>query len=173
MNFLNSQKQESDITSFAKCPTCQQLIKLEVENDRIITTARRCPFCKIKIDEDEIISSHSHNLTITKAMQSAGNVLGFDSAVLISFGVVFFEIFLSYFFETFSVIQHFAFSLSIFYFLSGYYLSKEWLNEFGSLQIKDEEFLSVRKNILLSHRVWFVASIFNLILWFVYFFIFS
>jgi hypothetical protein len=81
--------EEFSIVPFAQCPNCQQLIKLEIENEKVLTNSRNCPSCKVEIEESEIVLSFAGKLMTTAAMQSAGKILGFDAALLIFFGVVF------------------------------------------------------------------------------------
>ncbi|HLM61051.1 MAG TPA: hypothetical protein VK308_09620 [Pyrinomonadaceae bacterium] len=142
---------------------------MEAENGTILTNARECPFCKIEIEEEEITFSFSRIFLITAALQSAGNVLGFDKALLIFFSTVIFEMLILYFVkDIFPYFPHFIFIFTVIYFLTGYNLCKKWLEEFGIFEIDDEEFSTVKKSIKLSRSVWIAAFVFNLSLWLVY-----
>ncbi len=167
--FFTYKDEEFSVVPFAKCSSCRQLIKLEIENETVLTSSRKCPFCKIEIEEDEIAATFAENLLTTAALQSAGKVLGFDVALFIFFGVVFFEMAILYFVkDMFPQFPHFIFIFTIMYFLTGFNLNNKWLKNFGILEADDEDFISAKKNIRLSRLVWMAAFVFNLLLWLAY-----
>ena len=80
---------EFSAVPFAKCSSCGQLIKLEIKNETVLTNSRKCPFCKIELEEVEITSSFAQSLITTAGLQAAGKVLGFDAALFIFFSLCF------------------------------------------------------------------------------------
>ncbi len=160
---------EFSAVPFAKCSSCGQLIKLEIKNETVLTNSRKCPFCKIELEEVEITSSFAQSLITTAGLQAAGKVLGFDAALFIFFGVVIFEMTVLYFVkDTFSYFPHFIFGFTVIYFLTGFNLSNKWLKDFGTFEVNDEDFNSAKKNIKLSRLVWTAAFVLNLSMWLVY-----
>lgn len=166
MSVFNPEVDTSTVNPFAQCPNCQRLVKLEVKNDEAIISEIKCSFCRTDITESEVSVSYSLINLLTRAIQSATDVLKLDVALPLVLGLMFIEIIIAYsvrdMFPTFS---NFMFSVSMLIFLGGYNLSKKWLDKYGELRLKDEEFVLVKKQIKLSKSVWIAAMIFNILLW--------
>lgn len=164
----------SNITPFARCPMCRQLVKLETRTGEIVPGGRDCPFCHRFIDKKAILLSCDEYLKTTKAIQVAERFL--DMFPLI-FVVVLGEVFIS---AAPAILggadkSNFLFILgcfvSVLILLGGFLNTQGWLSEFGNLQTDDEEFVAVKQKVRRSQIWWVWANIANLIWLAIYIFI--
>src|SRR4051812_7307867 len=87
----------SDITPFAECPSCAQLIKLKNFTAAFFEDARDCPFCHSFIEKKDIVLSCETYLKKTRAIQSAQDVFYAYWGLLIVFAEILFISAITYF----------------------------------------------------------------------------
>jgi hypothetical protein len=159
----------SDVAPFAKCPSCRQLIKLDLVEDTIIIISRNCPFCASYIEKDEINDSYKKYLKGVRALQSAKDVISNDYILFVLFGMVFLEMIIIHFIKNmFPLLQLFIFVFSGIVLALGYIKTQMWLDKFGFLLMDDEGFTAAKKEVKRSRLIWLIAIIFNLALWFLF-----
>lgn len=159
---------DGNVTPFANCPACGYLIKLETPKVTALTYGKNCPSCNIFIDRYEIEKSGETYARIVKAIAAASKLVTGNGFLIIVFGQVLLQMLLSY--DTrYTYFAKFLLLSSLVYLLSGYWNIQKWLDEFGHLVTKDEEFIAAKKEMRRSRLIWVAATILNLILWFVYF----
>lgn len=151
----------SDISPFAECPSCAQLIKLKSFTTAVLEGSRDCPFCHSLIEKKDIISSCEANLKKTKAIQSAQDILYMYFGLLIVFGesliisaIVYFSGMGKYNFLCFIVLF-----TSILILLGGFLSIQGWLSAFEKLQTTDKEFITTRNKIRQTQTIWVWAII--------------
>jgi hypothetical protein len=160
----------SDITPFAKCPSCGQMIKLKSFTDAVIEGARECPFCRIFIEKKQIIAGCELYLKTTKAVQGAGHIESIHKILLIVAALVFIAAGTHYIGGMDK--YNFLFFLYLFgigmMLLGGLLNIQNWLSEFGSIQTADEEFFDAKKKVRRAQIIWVWAIIINVIWWVIY-----
>ncbi len=161
--------QFANITPFAKCPSCHQLIKMKSFTDAVLEGSRNCPFCQSFIDKKEIITSCQIYLKTTLAIQSAGEILALNRVLPILFGINFLGMVFIYFDE-----DKFSFLMSIFLFgsilclIGGFLKTQKWLADYSLIKTTEEEFIVVKEKISRSQIIWLVANNINLVIWFIF-----
>ena len=156
----------AEIVPFAKCPSCRQLIKLQVVNNILVTDARNCPFCQTFIEKQEIERSFDDYVKVTRALQEAGHLSGLGLALWIIAGIIAGEMLFIYFIkDEVPLFGQLIFGFSVVYLVGGYFNCQKWLNRFGTMHVADEEFITVRRNIERLRLYWAIGFIFNLCLW--------
>lgn len=166
MEICKNQADETAITPFAKCPSCQQNFMLEIRNGEIITNARNCKFCNSWIDEARIVLSYSNNLIITEALQLAGEVRGFNYSLPIILGLGAFEMLICFMVaDTFPFLAHIMLVVSTLYILSGFVVSNNWLKKYKNIRIYDSELITSKKSIFLSRTIWIAGLVINSVIW--------
>jgi len=155
---------------FAKCPSCEQLIKMKSFTDAVMEGARNCPFCQVFIEKKEIVSSCQKYLIKTKSFNNSQEIFNIHWAFWIILGEILLAIALSYSSdvekEKSLIILIILGSFLLFFW--GFMMTLNWLSRFDNLQTTDEDFTEIRKKVRRSQVIWAWANIINLIWWAVY-----
>lgn len=151
----------SDITPFAKCPHCAQLLKLENFTDSVLGGSKDCPFCHSLIEKKEIIASCEIYLKKTRAIQSAEDIYNYYWALLIVFIENLVFVLFTYFGEPdkYNFFFFLVLIVSGLMLLGGFLNTQGWLSVFGKLSIADEEFTNTRRKIRRTQTIWIWAII--------------
>jgi hypothetical protein len=169
--FANPKKGNySDIQPFAKCPSCNQLIKMKSFTDAVMEGARECPFCHFFIEKRQIIASCESYLKTTKAIQYAHHIESMQKGLLIVAGLVFIAASTYYFggLEKYNFLFFLYLFIVVMILLGGLLNIQNWLAEFGKIQTADEEFFDARKKVRQAQIIWVWANIVNAIWWIIY-----
>lgn len=160
----------SDITPFAKCPSCSRMIELSSFTDVILEDSKTCPFCNTVIEKKEIISSCEKYLKKTNGIKSAEKILGNYTSIPIVITLIMIEFGLTYLFDwrKYNVLFFLTVLFSTINMLGGFLNTKNWLAQFSKFLDADEEFLSAKEKIRRAQLIWVWLNIFNVVWWFIY-----
>ena len=160
----------SNITPFAKCPSCSRMIELKSFTDIVLEDSRTCLFCNTLIEKKEIISSCEKYLKATNGLRSGEELLGSYVLLPVVFALILLELGMTYFFDwgKYNVLFFLTLLFSLFCLLGGLLNTKYWLSQFDRFHDADEEFLAVRKKIRQAQILLVWMNIFNVIWWFTY-----
>ena len=155
----------SDITPFARCPSCNQLIKLKSFTDAVMEGERDCPFCHSFIGKKEFVSSCEMYLITTKAVQSAQDVFDIYWSLLLILGEILLGTAFSFVSELgkYNFLFFMATIIAGLMLFGGFSMTYNWLSKFGKIQTTDEEFIAVKKKVRHAQTIWVWANIANLI----------
>jgi len=150
----------TDITPFAKCPSCNRMIELESFTDTILSDGRKCPFCFIFIEKKEIISSSEKYLKTTNGLRSAEQTESY-ALLPVVFILMMLEPGITYFFDwgKYNVLFFLTLLFCIFCTLGGFLNTRFWLTQFGMFQTNDEEFTIAKKKVGRAQIIWVWANI--------------
>jgi hypothetical protein len=160
----------SDITPFAECPSCGQMIELESFTAAVLADGRKCPFCFTFIEKKEIISSCEKYLKKTNGLRSAVQILGGYTSLLLVFPLMLLELGITYFFDLgkYNLLFFLTLLVSVSCTLGGFLGTRYWLTQFGTFQTNDEEFIVTKINVRREKITWVWINIVNLIWWIAY-----
>jgi hypothetical protein len=160
----------SDIEAYAKCPSCQHLIKQKSLADTYLEGSKICPFCHILIEKKQFIESCQIYLKTTRAIQAASEISAMRGGLFGIFILILITAAYRYLgaFGKYHVLFFLAILVSVLLLLGGFLNTQNWLSKFGSIHTADEEYIAVRKQVRQSHLIWVWAAIINLIWWIIY-----
>jgi hypothetical protein len=147
---------ESQITPCFQCFYCRETVVLGTLD---------CPYCESEIDQQRAAKAAAVYLVTTKAVQSAGIITNGDISVLL---------FLLYtFWLGLSIRNAFPEAPQAWLWIEGFFAlfwslpviaSLRWLHRFGKLITRDADYVTAKKDVRWSLRLWVAAHIFHLLL---------
>lgn len=147
---------EREITPCFRCYYCRQVVALG---------AQSCPHCDSEIDQERAEKEAAAYTAVTKAIQSARNITNRDLAILL---------FIIYTFwmrwsgrEAFSDVPR-GWLWAEIIFAVGWLIPiiaiVRWFHLHGKLITEDDEYLTAKKDVRWSLRLWIAAQVFHLLL---------
>ncbi|MDQ3014006.1 MAG: hypothetical protein M3X11_25295 [Acidobacteriota bacterium] len=135
-----------EISLTAKCHTCQEVITYGLE---------KCPYCGIRLDQEEMTISAFNCFAINQAITSANTIRTFDPAAPIFLAVILLRVLID-------IPSWYEFISSVFW-LFPVLVIAGWFQQHGKWISKDEEYLSAQKAMKSSFQVWMAVNILSLI----------
>ena len=169
MILFENEPDNSDVVPYVKCPSCRRLFKLEVAGHKALTNAQDCPMCEFRIGETEIKKSYETYVWITRAVESAYQLIDGNWSLFLILGVVLGGRCFVYLFESAApCLIHFSFVFSLVYLTSGFIRIQKWLDKFGYRLVDEEIFSLAKRKIKRSRVLWVSLIVIDLFLWLIY-----
>jgi len=169
MILFENELDNSDVVPYVKCPSCRQLFKLEVAGSKALTNAQNCPACAVPIGEIEIKKSYETYVWITRAVESAYQVIDTNYGLIFILGFVLVGMCLVYLIEPKALcLIHVASAFSLLYLTLGLIRIQKWLDKFGYRLVDEEIFNVAKRRIKRSRILWVSLIVINLFLWLIY-----